>query len=179
MQLWNKQRTSVFASSWRRSRVIFIEKHFKPICSKMTSTTHSVTIRKRWFVKWAVSSSSSCAKQCQKCKFLRMPSLWNQGIVDCTCGDLLVESEASQHLHQWRLRFLYPASLHQEGATSWCSARQNWGTEKAFHSHKARRRCLKKKFWRNSRSLPTRFNISWFRSSKLAGLRRRALRWTN
>ena len=30
MQLWNKQRTFAPASSWRRSRVILIEKHFKP-----------------------------------------------------------------------------------------------------------------------------------------------------
>ena len=54
LQLWNKQRTSAFASSWRRSRVILIEKHFKPTCSKIMSTTHLVTIRKRWFVKWAM-----------------------------------------------------------------------------------------------------------------------------
>ena len=54
MQLWNKQRTSVFANSWRRSRVILIEKHFKPTCSKISSTTHSVTLRKQWFVKWAM-----------------------------------------------------------------------------------------------------------------------------
>ena len=39
MQLWNKQKTSVFANSWRRSRVILIEKHFKPICIKIASTT--------------------------------------------------------------------------------------------------------------------------------------------
>ena len=31
----------------RRSRGILIEKHFKPTCSKITSTTLSVTIRKR------------------------------------------------------------------------------------------------------------------------------------
>ena len=28
-------------------KVILIEKHFKPICSRMTSTTHSATIRRR------------------------------------------------------------------------------------------------------------------------------------
>ena len=46
MQLWNKQKTFVFANSWRRSRVTLIEKHIKPTCSKITSTTHFVTIRK-------------------------------------------------------------------------------------------------------------------------------------
>ena len=56
MQLWNKHKISVFANSWKRSRVILIEKHFKPIWSKVTSSYHSVTIRKRWFVKWAMYS---------------------------------------------------------------------------------------------------------------------------
>ena len=35
------------ANSSRRSRVILIEKHIKPTCSKITSTTHLVTMRKR------------------------------------------------------------------------------------------------------------------------------------
>ena len=38
-----------------------------------------------------------------KSAMLRMPSFWNQGIVYCTCGHLLRESESSQHFHQWRL----------------------------------------------------------------------------
>ena len=36
--------------------------------------------------------------QCSECLLF-----WNQGIVYCTCGHLLKESEASQHFHQWRL----------------------------------------------------------------------------
>ena len=36
--------------------------------------------------------------QCSECILY-----WNQGIVYCTCGHLLKESEASQHFHQWRL----------------------------------------------------------------------------
>ena len=31
----------------RRSKVILIEKHFKPTCSRITSTTHSAIIRRR------------------------------------------------------------------------------------------------------------------------------------
>ena len=42
--------------------------------------------------------------------------------------------------------FLNPALRHQKGATSWCSSRQNWGTETAFLGHNARRRCIKKNF---------------------------------
>ena len=36
--------------------------------------------------------------QCSECLLY-----WHQGIVCCTCGHLLKESEASQHVHQWRL----------------------------------------------------------------------------
>ena len=86
MQLWNKQKTSAFASSWRRSKVILIEKHFKPTCSKITCTTHSVTIRKRWFVKWAMWSSSSHAKQYHKCNVFNVSSIgikeWSTAHVD-------------------------------------------------------------------------------------------------
>ena len=32
----------------KKSKVIFIEQHFKPTCSRITSTTHSAKIRKRW-----------------------------------------------------------------------------------------------------------------------------------
>ena len=58
--------------------------------------------------------------QCSECFVY-----WNQGIVCCTCGHLLVESESNQHFHQCRLDALNPELRHQEGATSWCSARQN------------------------------------------------------
>ena len=36
--------------------------------------------------------------QCSQCLLH-----WNQGVIYCTCGHLLVESESSQHFHQWRL----------------------------------------------------------------------------
>ena len=36
------------------SRVILVDKHFKPICSRITSTTHSATVRRRWSVSWAI-----------------------------------------------------------------------------------------------------------------------------
>ena len=58
--------------------------------------------------------------------------------------------------------FLNPELRHQEGATSWCSARQNWGTETAFRGPQCAEEMSQKEFWWNSRSLPTRFNILWF-----------------
>ena len=36
--------------------------------------------------------------QCSECLLY-----WNQGIVYCTCGHLLIESESSQNFHRWRL----------------------------------------------------------------------------
>ena len=46
--------TLAFANSWRRSRVILIDKHFKPIFNKITLAAHSVKNQKWWFVKWAM-----------------------------------------------------------------------------------------------------------------------------
>ena len=36
----------------KRLKVILIEKHFNPTCSRITSTTHSVTNRRRWPGGW-------------------------------------------------------------------------------------------------------------------------------
>ena len=94
--------------------------------------------------------------QCSGCLLYK-----NQGIVYCTCGHLLRESESSRHLHQWRLD-----TLSQSQTTS--LKRDDFvvlGTviteaqKEHFIAHNARRRCIKKKLRRNSLSLPTRLNI--------------------
>ena len=95
--------------------------------------------------------------QCSECLLY-----WNQGIVFCTCGRLLKESEASQHFHPWRLDAFSIQNYVIKKATSRCSARQNWSTEKAFHSPQCAEEMSQKEIRRNSRSLSTRFNISWF-----------------
>ena len=58
--------------------------------------------------------------QCSECLLY-----WNQGIVCCTCGHLLKESEASQHFHQWRLDAFSIENYVLKKGTSRCSARQN------------------------------------------------------
>ena len=59
--------------------------------------------------------------QCSECLLY-----WNQGIVYCTCGHLLVESESSHTFSPMAIGCsLNPELCHQKGATSWCSARQN------------------------------------------------------
>ena len=67
--------------------------------------------------------------------------------------------------------FLNPESRHQNGATLWCSARQNWGTERAFRGPQ-----------RNLMEFTIDSNEIQYiviRNSKLAGPRRSASRWTN
>ena len=67
MQLWKKQNISEFASLWKWSKIIHIEKHFKPTCSRrITSTTHSAKVRRRWSANWVMWSYSSWAKLFQK-----------------------------------------------------------------------------------------------------------------
>ena len=66
MQLWKKQNISEFKSLWKRSKIMLIETHFMPICSRITFSTHSAKIRRRWSAKWVMWSYSSCAKLYQK-----------------------------------------------------------------------------------------------------------------
>ena len=56
---------------------------------------------------------------------------------------------------------LNPALRFQEGATSWCSARQNWSTRRAFCGPPRAEEMYQKESWRNSGSFPTRSSISW------------------
>ena len=88
MQLWKKKNNSEFKSSSKRSKVILIEKDFKPTCSRVASTTH-LAIRELGNVV--------LFKLCETLpKILRSHCLlyWNQGIVNSTCGQFLVESES-------------------------------------------------------------------------------------
>ena len=58
---------------------------------------------------------------------------WNQGLVYCTCGHLLVESESSQNFNKWRLdALLIPHYVIKKGDPR-CSAQQNRRTERPFH----------------------------------------------
>ena len=49
--------------------------------------------------------------QCSECLLY-----WNQGVICCTCGHLLVESESSQNFSQWRLdAFSIPLCVIKKG----------------------------------------------------------------
>ena len=72
---------------------------------------------------------------------------WNQGIVDCTCGHLLRESESSQHCHQWRLDALsIPHEDIKKGRLRGARHGKTDAQRQHFLAHNARRKCLKKKF---------------------------------
>ena len=94
--------------------------------------------------------------QCSQCLLC-----WNQGVICCTCGHLLRETEASRHLHQWRLDALSIENYvikkeRPRGARHGKTEAQ----KEHFVAHNARRRCIKNIFLRNSRSLPARLDIS-------------------
>ena len=80
--------------------------------------------------------------QCSECLLS-----WNQGIVCCTCGHHLKESEASQHFHQWPLDVLSIENyvIKKERPRG---ARHGKTEAQKEHvtAHNARRRCLKKNF---------------------------------
>ena len=80
--------------------------------------------------------------QCSECLLH-----WNQGIVCCTCGHLLKESEASQHFHQWRLdAFSIENYVIKKGRPRGARHGKTEAQKEHFIAHNARRRCLKKKF---------------------------------
>ena len=90
----------------------------KPTCSSMTSTTHSATIRRRWFVNWVMWSCSSCAKPYQYYNALIVFLYWNQGIVYCICGQFLIDSESRRKLNKLRLDALsIPNYVIKKGPT--------------------------------------------------------------
>ena len=80
--------------------------------------------------------------QCSDCLLY-----WNQGIVYCTCGHLLRESESSQHFHQWRLdAFSIPNYVIKKGRPRGARHGKTEAQKEHFIAHNARRRCIKKNF---------------------------------
>ena len=94
--------------------------------------------------------------QCSECLLY-----WNQGIVYCTCGHLLKESEASQHFHQWRLdAFSIENYVNKKGRPRGARHGRTEAQKEHFIAHNARRRCLKKKFEGIHDRYPKRLNVS-------------------
>ena len=73
-----------------------------------------------------------------------MPSVWNQGIVYCTCGHLLKESESSQIFHLDA--FSIPNYVIKKGRLRGARHGKTESQKEHFLAHNARKRCFKKKF---------------------------------
>ena len=72
---------------------------------------------------------------------------WNQGIVYCTCGHLLVESESSQHFHQLRLdTFSIQNYVIKKGRPRGARHGKTEAQKEHDVAHNARKRCTKKNF---------------------------------
>ena len=73
---------------------------------------------------------------------------------------------------------LLPEQRHQEGTTSWCSARQNSGTERAFRGPQCAEEMSQKRNLMEFTIASNEIQHIVIRNSKFAGLRRSASRWT-
>ena len=84
---------------------------------------------------------------------------WNQGIVYCTCGHLLRESESSRHLHQWRLdAHPIPNYIIRKGRPRGARHGKTEAQQEHFIGHNASKRCIEKNF----KGIQERLDISWF-----------------
>ena len=94
---------------------------------------------------------------------------WIQGIVYCTCGHLLVESESSQIFHQWRLdAFSFPHYVTKKERLRGARHGKTEAQKQHFLAHNARRRCIKKnidgihdRFQRDSVCRDSQLRIGW------------------
>ena len=99
--------------------------------------------------------------QCSECLLY-----WNQGIVYCTCGHLLKESEARQHFHQWRLdAFSIENYVVKKGRPRGARHGRTEAQKEHFIARNARRRCrlLKDSTYRDSQ-----LEIGWTKDTCIA-----------
>ena len=72
---------------------------------------------------------------------------WNQGMIYCTCGHLLVESESSQKFDKLRLDALsIPHYVIKKGRLHGARHGKTDAQKEHFVAHNARKRCIKKNF---------------------------------
>ena len=77
--------------------------------------------------------------QCSECLLY-----WKQGIVYCTCGHLLVESESSQYSNKWRLDALSIRHyVIKKGRPHGPRHRKTEAQKEHNAAHDARKRCIK------------------------------------
>ena len=102
--------------------------------------------------------------QCSQCLLY-----WNQGIVYCTCGYLLVESGSSQNFHQLRPdAFSIPHYVIRKVRLRGARHGKAEALNEHFVAHNARKRCITKnfdgihdRFQRDSAHRDSQLNIGW------------------
>ena len=68
-------------------------------------------------------------------------------MIYCTCGHLLVESESSQHFHQWRLdAFSIPHYVIKKERPHGARHGKTEAQKEYYVAHNARKRCLKRNY---------------------------------
>ena len=112
--------------------------------------------------------------QCKECLLY-----WNQGIVYCTCGHLLKESEASRGILQWTLGFLSIQNYVIKKGRPHGHRFGNTKEQRDHHiAHNLRKRCIKRGF----EGIHDRFlkdpEIRESLNSKLIELKKSVSRWT-
>ena len=94
---------------------------------------------------------------------------WNQGVICCTCGHLLVGSESSPNFNQWRLdAFSIENYVIKKGRPRGARHGRTEAQKEHFIAHNARRRCLKKifegiydRFLKDSTYRDSQLKIGW------------------
>ena len=80
--------------------------------------------------------------QCSECLLY-----WNQGVICCTCGHLLVESESSQNFGHWRVDALsIPHYAIKKGRLHGARYGKTGPHKEHFVAHNARKRCIQKNY---------------------------------
>ena len=111
--------------------------------------------------------------QCSECLLY-----WNQGVIYCTCGHFLVESESRRKSNKLRLDALsIPHYVIKKGRCHGARHGKTEAQKEHFVAHNARKRCIKK----NYEGIHVFNEIQYIviRNSKLAGPRRSASQWMN
>ena len=144
-QLWRKQNISEFKSLSKRSKLILIEQHFMPTCSRITSTIHSAKIRRRWSANWIMWSYSSCAKLHQKYNVITVFFIGIKGLWTALADNAWFTANPEEILNRPRLDALsIPKYAMKKGVTH--GARHGKTEEqKEYHiAWNAWKRCCKK-----------------------------------
>ena len=80
--------------------------------------------------------------QCSECLLY-----WNQGVIYCTCGHFLVESESSPNLNEWRLDALsFPHYVIKKRRHHGARHSKTEAQKEPFVAHDAWNRCIKKNY---------------------------------